>query len=175
MLGRLVVGIIKGLVVGALLGFGIAKLGFAAPGALIAYAAAALSGVLIGLVAGKPIWAKDAKIEAGMKAAIGAILGAGMMFVVRKWLQMPLPFSVGELGPAEGTATLGGLAVTSLALVTAVIGGFYEADNTPGPPETDKEQLKSAPEVAKRIAAPSSKADLDEELDGEAAKKRSKN
>ena len=59
MLGRLLIGIVKGLIVGGLVGFGLAKLGIAAPGAVIAYLAAALTGVLVGLVAGKPIWAKE--------------------------------------------------------------------------------------------------------------------
>jgi len=175
MLGRLVVGIIKGLVLGGLLGFGLVKLGFAVPGPIIAYLAAALAGVLIGLVAGKPIWARDAKIEAGMKAAVGAILGAGLMFIARRWLQVTLPFSVGELGGPEGTGTLGGLAITSLALVTAAIGGFYEADNTPGDPQAEKESAKTPPEPAKRFAAPTAKVDADEEPDSEPAKKRSKN
>ena len=55
MLGRLLIGIVKGLLVGGLVGFALAKLGFAAPGAIIAYLAAAMTGVLVGLVAGKPI------------------------------------------------------------------------------------------------------------------------
>ena len=77
MLGRQLIGIVKGLIVGALVGFGLVKLGFPAPIAVVAYLAAAFAGVLIGLVAGKPIWAKDAKIEAGMKAFVGALLAAG--------------------------------------------------------------------------------------------------
>lgn len=138
MIGRLLVGLVKGLVVGGLLGFALAKLGFVAPGAVIAYLAAAAAGALVGLVAGKPIWAKDAKIEAGMKAVVGMLLGAGLMFAIRKWLGFPLPMSLGALSQPSASlmesaanGTLGGLAVTSLALVAAVLGGFYEIDNTP--------------------------------------------
>ncbi len=76
MLGRLLIGIVKGLMVGSLLGFGLVKLGAAMPIAVVAYLAAAVTGVLIGLVAGKPIWAKDAKIEAGTKAFVGRSPGA---------------------------------------------------------------------------------------------------
>src|SRR4051812_1584027 len=126
MLGRLLIGIVKGLIVGSLLGFGLVKLGMAVPGAVIAYLAAALTGVIIGLIAGKPIWAKDAKIEAGAKAVVGALLGVGLMAVERTWLQVPLP-PLGALAP-EG-ATLGGFAMTSLAAVAALLGGFYDADN----------------------------------------------
>src|SRR3954467_6738846 len=135
MLGRLLIGIVKGLIVGGLVGFGLAKLGLAPPGASVAYLAAALSGVLIGLVAGKPIWAKDAKIEAGMKAFVGALLGAGLMYAARRWLTMPLPVAIGDLAAANdslgeaasSTGTVGGLAMTSLASIAGALGGFYEA------------------------------------------------
>jgi hypothetical protein len=184
MLGRLLIGIVKGLIVGGLVGFGLAKLGFAAPGAVVAYAAAALTGVLIGLVAGKPIWAKDARIEAGMKAFVGALLGAGLMYAARRWLTMPVPLPLGELGggnaslneAASTAGTFGGLALTSLAAIAALLGGFYEADNTPdeqgsagGP--TAKAQL---PDKTKRIAASALDADLDDEFEVEPEKKRTK-
>ncbi len=147
MIGRLLVGLVKGLVVGGLLGFAVAKLGFVAPGAVIAYLAAAAAGALVGLVAGKPIWAKDAKIEAGMKAVVGALLGAGLMFAIRRWLGVALPTSLGALSAPNASllesaanGTLGGLAVTSLALVAAVLGGFYEVDNTPSDDATSSKE-----------------------------------
>jgi hypothetical protein len=180
MLGRLLLGIVKGILVGGLVGFGLAKLGFVAPGAIIAYLAAAATGVLIGLVAGKPIWAKDAKIEAGMKAFVGALLGAGLMFAARKWLTFPLPVSLGPLSEANESlgetvrnGTVGGLALTSLAAVAAVLGGFYEADNTPGEGEGKSDDAAKASNGAKRIAT---QPDEEEEEEEEAAdnKKRAK-
>src|SRR5688500_14306693 len=133
MLARLILGIVKGLVVGGLLGFALAKLGFAAPIAVIAYVTAAVAGILIGLIAGKPIWAKDAKIEAGTKAFVGALLGMGLMYAVRRWMTMTFPLSLGDLTEVSSgmVGTVGALAIPSLALVAAVLGGFYEADNTP--------------------------------------------
>jgi len=183
MLGRLLIGIIKGLIVGALLGFGLVKLGFIAPPAVIAYLSAAVTGVLIGLVAGKPIWAKDAKIEAGMKAFVGALLAAGLMYAARRFLTMPVPLSLGplaapntSLGEAvNSTGTIGGLAITSLAAIAGLLGGFYEADNDPNeaeaaPPNT----AKKTPAKGRRIAAEEAADEDAEELDGEADKKRSK-
>jgi hypothetical protein len=183
MIGRLLVGLVKGLLVGGLVGFGLAKLGFVAPGAIIAYLAAALAGALVGLIAGKPIWAKEAKIEAGMKAVVGALLGAGLMFVARKWLGFPLPISLGALSEANASlgetnvvGTIGGLAVTSLAFVAAVLGGFYDVDNTPDAEGEDK--AKSGARVAEgekgksRIAA--AEEDEAEELDEAADPKRAK-
>src|SRR3954453_13543780 len=136
MLGRLLIGILKGLFVGGLVGFGLVKLGMPMPTAVFAYLAAALTGVLIGLIAGKPISAKDAKIEAGMKAFVGALLGVGLMYAARRGPTLPIPVSLGPLtGPNESLSeaagsvgTIGGVALTSLASVAAVLGGFYEAD-----------------------------------------------
>lgn len=177
MLGRLLIGIVKGLIVGGLVGFALAKLGFAAPGAVVAYLAAALSGVLVGLIAGKPIWAKDAKIEAGMKAFVGALLAAGLMYVARRWLTMPVPVPLGELGAgSESANTFGALAITSVPAITALLGGFYEADNTPGDDTAQGASAAKAKPEAKnqRIAASQADVDLDEDLEIEPEKKRQK-
>lgn len=185
MLGRLLIGIVKGLIVGGLVGFGLAKLGLAAPGAVVAYLAAAVVGVLVGLIAGKPIWAKDAKIEAGAKAFVGALLGAGLMWAARRWLTLPLPLSLGPLAAPNpslnelpGTAgTFGGLAITSLAAVAALLGGFYEADNTPEPEESKASASATKPEAkgTRRIAqAAPADEEFEAELDGEADRKRAK-
>ncbi len=184
MIGRLLVGLVKGLVVGGLLGFALAKLGFVAPGAIIAYLAAAAAGALVGLVAGKPIWAKDAKIEAGMKAVVGALLGAGLMFAIRKWVGVPLPTSLGALsGPnlslleSSANGTIGGLAVTSLALVAAVLGGFYEVDNTPN---ADGEKAKGGARVDEgakgkaRIGAIAKDSEAEDDVDSDVDPKRAK-
>lgn len=174
MLGRLLFGIVKGLLIGGLLGFGLVQLGFAAPAAWMAYPVAVLTGVLIGLVAGKPIWQKDARIEAGAKAVVGALLGAGLMFAARQWLTMALPFSLGMLTPAG--VPLGGLAIITLPLIAALLGGFYDADND-SPPEAEGEQGQ-AEAGKKRVAIPggseskAADADLDEDLGAEEDKKR---
>jgi hypothetical protein len=175
MLGRLLIGIVKGLIVGALLGYGLVRLGEGSPGAILAYPAAALTGVLVGLVAGKPIWAKDAKIEAGTKAVVGALLALGLMAAARTWLLVPLPFSLGPLAPEH--ATVGGFAMSSLAAIAALLGGFYEADNDPTseeapPPGASEHGGKKNPQ--RIAAAPKIQGDEDEDLEIEADKKRSK-
>lgn len=177
MLGRLLLGLVKGLLIGALLGFGLAKLGLGAPGLIIALGAAALCGVLVGLVAGKPIWAKDAKIEAGMKAFVGAFLGAGLMFAARKWLTMEVTLPLQGLVDAQASSgAIGMLAITSLAMITAVLGGFYEADNDPaegqgqGGATTGKRVAAGGP----RVGASAGEELGDEELEAEAEPKRAK-
>lgn len=184
MIGRLLVGLVKGFIVGGLLGFAVAKLGFVAPGAVIAYLAAAAAGALVGLIAGRPIWAKEAKIEAGMKAVVGALLGAGLMFAVRKWLGIPLPMSLGALSAENvsllqsgANGTIGGLAVTSLAVVAAVLGGFYEVDNTPDEGGAKKASGARVDEGAKskaRIGPASKAAAVDEDDDLDVDPKRAK-
>ncbi len=175
MIARLLFGLLKGLLVGGLLGFALAKAGFAAPGAVIAYLGAAASGVLVGLVAGKPIWAKDAKIEAGMKAVVGALLGAGLMWAVRRWLSgIPIP-SLGTLTP-EGHGHVGELALTSYAVVAGVLGAFYDADNTPSAEEDKAAPGSNAPAAKARVAPSSSKkaSDAIDEEDSAPAEKRAK-
>lgn len=173
MFARLIIGILKGLVVGGLMGLGLVKLGlglFVGGWAFVAYIAAALSGVVVGLIAGKPIWAKDAKIEAGMKAFVGALLGAGLMFGLKK-LQLPLadtvPAAFGIM--TKDPQTLATFPVTALALIASVLGGFYEADNTPDPEaaasaSAAKSGSTGKTDSKKRVAVPSS-ADEDLGLD----------
>lgn len=182
---RLIIGLVKGLVVGGLLGFALAKAGFAAPGPIIAYLAAALAGALVGLIAGKPIWAEGARIEAGLKAAFGALLGAGLMWLTRSFLGVPLPMSLGDiaqanesLGEAARNGTLGGLAVTSLALVAGVLGAFYDADNTPGEADdakNEKARVATGPAEKNAGARIAKGAADDEELEEDAsAQKKAK-
>ena len=162
MIGRLLFGLVKGLVVGGLVGFALAKAGFVAPGAIVAYLSASMTGVLVGLIAGKPIWAKDAKIEAGMKAVVGALIGAGLLWAVRRWLgQIPMPVSLGTLTASNSSlhetlsyGSVGGLSLTSLPVVGAVLGAFYDVDNTPGGDvAAEKKDTSSAAAPKARIAA----------------------
>lgn len=177
MLLRLLLGLVKGLVIGGLLGFALAKLGLAAPGGVVAYLAVALAGALVGLVAGKPIWAQGGKIEAGLKAGFGALLAVGLMYLARRFLTFGVPVDLGSLAAANSSLqqtgpTLGGLAITSLPMVTALLGAFYDADNTPDPDaktDASKDQAKSPGAKAgkgARIDA-SNLDDLDEELGAE--------
>src|SRR5271169_810661 len=108
MLRRLLVGLILGLIVGGLVAAGLVAglhqtlFGADTGGSAFAYLAAAVTGVLTGLVAGKPIWASGAKIEAGLKAFFGALLGAGLMFALRHWGGALPPLNLGFVGGGQG-------------------------------------------------------------------------
>jgi hypothetical protein len=122
---RLLFGLIKGLMVGGVLGallvFG---LGMPTMAAGLAYVAALVAGALTGLVAGKPIWVKDARIEAGLKAAAGAVMATAAMFAIRRWLDVAL-----DLG-ALGKGLIGNLPIASLPMIATALALFFEIDNT---------------------------------------------
>lgn len=166
MIFRLLFGLLKGLLVGGLLGFLLMKVGLASPGPLVAYLSAAVAGVVVGLIAGKPIWSEGGKIEAGLKAGFGALLAAGLMWGARSLLG-----NVGLGWAGLPSATLGGYAITSLSLVAAVLAGFYDADNTPsaevGPIEKDPPKLRVA-------AAMKRPADVDTEEVQEAEQRKAR-
>jgi hypothetical protein len=129
MLRRLFVGLVLGLIVGVLIAAGLMfGLGIRTfEGAFLAYAAAAVTGVLTGLVAGKPIWSQGGKVEAALKAVFGALLAAGGMFALRTWVHVQVPLEM--LGPA-GTGKIGELPAASLPALGAVLAMFLELDNT---------------------------------------------
>lgn len=134
MLKRLFVGLFLGALVGAILaavlvqGLGVTTFDGSALGATAAYLAAALTGVFTGLIAGKPIWSADGKIEAGLKAFFGALVALGGMFVLRTWVHVMVDLSA--LKASAGPAEIGQLPAVSLPIIAAVLAGFFELDNT---------------------------------------------
>ncbi len=139
MLKRLLTGLAKGLLIGALLAFvALRGLGMAAfPNVAVAYLAAAVAGVVTGLVAGRPIWAREAKIEAGLKSVAGAVLGALVLFAVRRWL--PYEIDLGAWHAGQGA--LGSLPVASLPIVSVVLSMVFDLDNTETRPPPGKTRV----------------------------------
>jgi hypothetical protein len=169
MLRRLLIGLILGVIVGGLAaaalvaGLHIPLFAADAGGTALAYVAAAVTGVLTGLVAGKPIWASGAKIEAGLKAFFGALLAAGLLFALRRWVhfQPDMAFLMPGVSVDDvKNAAIGDVPALALPAVAAVLGGFFELDNTGG---SDEDKSKSeAPATKKRVA--------DEKTNGKAKK-----
>jgi hypothetical protein len=157
MLKRLLVGLMIGIVAGAALGFGLLQLLANPMQGALGYAFAAVTGVLVGLVAGKPIWAKGALVEAGLKAFIGALLACGLLFGLRF-----VPFSLPGFAGAA-TAPIGQHAFGALAAVATLLAVFYEIDNTGG----DEEAVDKNAPTRKRVPGPTSKRPgAEAELDG---------
>jgi hypothetical protein len=130
MVKRLFIGLVLGAIIGGLVAAGaIAVFGSAVMpmGPFFAFALAGATGLLAGLLAGKPFWAKGGGIEAGLKAFFGALLAAGGMYAIRTWLHLDVDLTVAH----AGHDLVGNLPGASLPLIGAVLGGFYEMDNTP--------------------------------------------
>lgn len=178
MLKRLIVGLILGTVIGgvfaAVLVQGLGMMTFSNP--VFAYLAAAATGVITGLVAGKPIWSADGKIEAGLKAFFGILLGLGGMFALRTWANVHL--DLGMLKAGEGN--LGDLPAASLPIIAAVLAGFYEIDNSPSEGADAKAESSTPGESSKKAAGKKVRVvdedeeTADEEADEPAAKKKSR-
>jgi hypothetical protein len=149
MLKRLFLGIVIGVVLGGLAAAAIVKgLGIVSFGAALAYVAALATGACVALIAGKPIWAKGAWIEVGLKAFFGSLLAAGGMFALRRWVGMTVDLSHFGLG----AGALGSLPATSLPIIATALSVLFEVDNT-DPPEEEKAGAKAGAPSPKRVAA----------------------
>src|SRR3989442_1339599 len=126
MLKRLIVGLVLGIVIGAVVAAvmvqGLGILAFS--NAVVAYLAAAATGALSGLVAGKPIWAAEARIEAGLKAFFGMLLALGGMFALRQWANVHVDLEAIK----AGSGAIGDLPAASLPIVAGVLSAFFELD-----------------------------------------------
>jgi hypothetical protein len=155
MLRRLFVGLVEGLVIGIALAVAATRgLGMSAPSTLFAALLAGMAGFAVGLVAGRPIWARDAKTEALLKAGAGALVGVGLSFALGRWLSMPLDLSAYSFG----VGSAGKLAVVSLPLIASALALFFELDNTDG--NGAKPRL-AAPRTKRRLEA---SAEPDEQM-----------
>lgn len=175
MVKRLFVGLFLGAVVGAILaavlvqGLGVVSFDEWMLGAGGAYVAAAVTGVITGLVAGKPIWSADGKIEAGLKAFFGALLALGGMFVLRQWVHVNVDLTA--LKASHGPTDLGQLPAVTLPIIASVLAAFFELDNTGDKEKKDDDTKPSAASSAKlRVASAADAAeDADEEEEPAAA------
>ncbi len=149
MVRRLILGLLFGLIIGGAVAAGLVWIGEprfeGTDGMVLSYLAAALTGALTGLVAGKPIWSSGGKIEAGLKSFFGALLGSGLMFALHRWAGA-FPIDIAAIGATTQTP-VADLPTASLPLLAAVLGGFFELDNT-----GDNESTASGGGDRKRVA-----------------------
>jgi hypothetical protein len=138
---RLVVGILKGAVIGGAVGYGAYALatatGFANP--WLTYGAI---GAIVGLIAGRSIWSlirdKNATTwVAILKAAFGFGIGCGLYAIIAKaW--NPAALLVGGFDIFKWPVTLGGA-------IGAVYGGFVELDDAVGDDKKPQPAKQAAP------------------------------
>jgi hypothetical protein len=144
---KLLVGILKGAVIGAALGYGALELG-RSTGFSNPWLVYGLIGAIVGLFVGKPIWSlirdKDStSVIAILKSVFGFGIGCGLYALVAKVWNPSLAISTIE-NVFAWPPTLGGA-------IGAVYGGFVELDDAIG---DDKPAPKKLPEpVAQKPAA----------------------
>jgi hypothetical protein len=143
---KLVVGILKGAIIGGALGYGAFVLaeatGFASP-----WLTYGVIGALVGLVAGRPIWSlirdKNATTWISiLKSAFGFGVGCGLYALInRVW--NPAALLVGGYDIFSWPVTVGGA-------IGAVYGGFVELDDAIG----DDKKPAQPPPAAKKPQPP---------------------
>lgn len=112
---RVLLGLLKGAIIGAGVGFGFTQLGAAAQHGFMQYLLYAVIGALVGFIAGKPFWRHETIWTPIIKALVGAAVAVGLYVVVARLLGDP---KLSFLGP--------GVTATSLPyLLGGVIGGLW--------------------------------------------------
>jgi hypothetical protein len=133
---KLLVGLLKGAVIGAAIGYGAAQIGFGDGAA--AWLTYGVVGVLVGLLVGRPLWSliKDAGATTWvsvLKAAFGFGVGCGLYALIAKvWAPS---FQIAGYS-AMWSPFVGGA-------IGAVYGGFVELDDAIGGPALDSDKAKS--------------------------------
>lgn len=124
---RIILGILKGLVVGGGIGFGAFKLGLPSKlGFLVCGVAAALAGLL----AGRPPWKHDTVVTPIIKMVFGFGVGAGLYY---GWDALGLGTRVASLGGPMEVA-----AVAAPAAIAVLYATFVEIDDGGAPRDADK-------------------------------------
>ncbi len=128
MLKRLVMGLVKGVLIGGAVGAGLHfGLGWTIASGLLGYLLAMGAGATAGILVGKPPWKQAAWIESLLKAVAGLGVGALIYWVSSKWGSFELPFAIP--GVESGTAWTE-VPLLFVTAVSAVFGTLIELDNT---------------------------------------------
>ncbi|MEJ7597611.1 MAG: hypothetical protein WKG01_06850 [Kofleriaceae bacterium] len=136
---KLLVGILKGAVIGGALGYGAYALG-EATGFVNPWLTYGVIGAIVGLVVGRPIWSvirdkNSTTVISILKSAFGFGIGCGLYaLVARVW--GPELAIAGVSNVFDWPPTMGGA-------IGAVYGGFVELDDAIGDDPKKKPALKS--------------------------------
>ena len=127
MLKRLVLGPLKGGLIGALLAAALVwGMNVSVLTGVLSYLAVTACGFVCGIVAGKPVWAASAKMEALLKALAGGGMAAAIVFVLRRFVRNEV-----DLGPL-GSGKVLELPLLVLPAVGAILALLFEIDDAVG-------------------------------------------
>jgi hypothetical protein len=137
---RVLLGILKGGVVGALVGWGALKLGVTV--GLAAFLTYGVIGGLVGIVCGRPPWRQDTFWTPALKGLFGVGIGIGLYWVARKLLGGVEVGFAAQLGAAG--KTLAEIPIVLGPLIGAAWGLLVEVDDAGG---SAKATAKPAPKA----------------------------
>jgi hypothetical protein len=123
---RVLLGLIKGAIVGLALGYGATRLGVAS--GPLAFATYAAVGFVVGLVGGKAFWRHETLWTPAIKGIVGAVICVGLYWVASKFLggvQVALPAMPGV--PTD--RPLVQLPVAVAPILAVIYGIFVEVDD----------------------------------------------
>jgi hypothetical protein len=125
-MGRVLLGLLKGGIVGAAIGAGAFKLGIA--GGVLALMTYAVVGGLVGILCGKPPWRQDTVWTTALKGIFGAVVGGALFWGAGKLLG---GVHVAALAAKLGTPDrpLLDLPILIAPLIGAAWGAFVELDD----------------------------------------------
>jgi hypothetical protein len=135
---RVVLGLLKGAVIGGVLGFGALKLGVG--GGVAGFLTYAVIGGLVGMICGKPPWRQDTFWTSAIKGVVGVGVGIGLFWLGRKLLggmHVSLPASLG----APPDRSIAELPILLGPLVGAIWGGIVEIDDGGSAKPAEPKQL----------------------------------
>jgi hypothetical protein len=132
---RVILGLIKGAIVGGGIGFGLLQLGWS--GGFFAYVACALVGALVGLVAGRAPWKAETIWTPVVKMVFGAIVGAGLCAVGFHLLPDP-SFKVAQFGELHLHS-----GILLAPIIGVLYGIFVEVDDGGGKKEKEPAAARS--------------------------------
>ncbi|MFO0655844.1 MAG: hypothetical protein U0787_12305 [Polyangia bacterium] len=113
-MGRALLGLIKGVLVGSGIGFALLKLG--SPAGILAYLFCALLGATVGVVCGKAPWKAATLWTPILKMVFGAAIGVGLYAVGHRFMPA-LSLSI------DGMANK--LSIQSATVLAPIIGALY--------------------------------------------------
>ena len=139
---RVVLGLLKGAVIGGALGWLAFKLGVA--GGAAAFLTYAVIGGAVGMICGKPPWRQDTLWTSALKGLFGVGVGIGLWLLGRKLLgglHIALPAALG----APPDRSFAELPILLGPLVGAIWGTFVEVDDGGSAAKAAADKSKSKP------------------------------
>lgn len=135
-MSRVILGFLKGLIVGGGIGFALLRLGW--NNSLAAYAGCALVGALVGVVCGRPPWRTETIWTPVVKMIVGGLVGAGAC-----WAGLKLPgIKLAAFPGMDISLNSAGVLSTAIGVLYGI---FVEVDDGGSKDEKSDKKSKQLP------------------------------